>query len=496
VWLPLCAMAALLGAVALAPNPAGGARSYGPGDTGVVNVTRTPALAEAEEPLSVNPLNPNDVLVVANRFQPTFPPPLDDVPAGSGINFTVVYSTRDGGRTWTGGRVDQGGLGTVQNPLAAVPGTPSQFDDFLNVGTTDADAAWDRHGNAYFQSGSIHGLNQGGNEVSTVFRSVDAGRTWPYKSTAVNATEERNELDRPWLAVDNTGGRRDGTVYITTETTPFLEIPPEVYVKVSTDRGKTWGPTYRVDDGLYETQFNPRAKPVVGGGGVLYVVYDQAPITMTPWTNLGTIKLVVAASSDGGKTFRRLIVDDNVHRAASPDEAMPSYTEMISAIAADRFRAGRVAVAWPEAIDANTSRIVMRYTTDGGRTWSRRIDVADDRIGAAPNQHDHVALTWTQDGRLVASWRDRRCCGGTWDSRYQLFARIFSPRGRTLTGGRTIELTEGRQPVNAGTHGLLTPDEFQGLGSSGGYLMASWAQLVGDYTDVFFRRVPLSAFGR
>src|SRR5206468_10035435 len=113
--------------------------------------------------------------------------PLDEVPAASGLNFTVVYSSRDGGRTWTGGRVDQGGLGTIDNPLPPALGMPSQFEDFLNIGTTDADAAWDRHGNAYFQSGSIHGLNQGGNEVSTVFRSIDAGRTWPYRAQAASA---------------------------------------------------------------------------------------------------------------------------------------------------------------------------------------------------------------------------------------------------------------------------------------------------------------------
>jgi hypothetical protein len=38
------------------------------------------------------------------------------------------------------------------------------------------------------------------------------------------------------------------------------------------------------------------------------------------------------------------------------------------------------------------------------------------------------------------------------------------------------------------------PDEFQGLDSAGGYIFATWSQVAGTYTDVVFRRVPLSAF--
>jgi hypothetical protein len=486
-------IAIVLSAGLFSSSPATGARRYGPGDTGVVNVSSSPDMAEGEQPLSVNPRNPNQIVVVSNTWQHTWPGPLSDLPGGNGIMDTSFFTSRDGGKTWWRGKLGQGGIGRMKDPLPAALGVSPEWRDALNVNTTDADAAWDRHGNAYVEAGDVHGVHHNGDEVSTVWRSSDGARNWSDGVDAVKVSEERSELDRPWFAVDNSGGRRDGTVYITFETTPFVEIPPEVYVRSSSDHGITWGPTYRVDHGLYTTQFNPRAKPVVDARGDLYVVYDEAPATVTPFLqSVGQIKLVLARSNDGGKTFGHVLVDGAIQRVESPDEALPAYTEMISAIAADPKVPGRLAIAWPQKIDANSSRILLRYTTNGGRTWSSRIDAADDR--GLPVQHDHVSLAWTQDGRLVATWRDRRCCGGGWGDRYQQWARIFTPSGATLRPGKAIELTEGPQPLNDGHHSMLMPDEFQGLGSSGGYIFATWAQLTGTYTDVVFRRVPLTAF--
>jgi hypothetical protein len=487
-------IALVLAAGLLSSGEATGARRYGPGDTGVVNVSRTPMMAEGEQPLAVNPLNPMQIVVVSNTWQSTWPGAASDLPGGNGLMNTALYTTRDGGRTWKGGRFDQGGLGRMRNPLPAALNVAPEFDDALNVANSDADAAWDRHGNAYYESGDIHGVNHGLDEVATVWRSADGLRSWSEGVEAVKVSEELKELDRPWFAVDNSRGPRDGWLYLTFETTPFIEIPPEVYVKVSTDHGATWGPTRRVDQGLYQTQFNARNKPVVDAGGALNVVYDEAPPTVTPYAPSDeAIRVVMARSSDGAKTFTYSLVDGDVHRVASPDEALPNYTEMIPAIAADPTRPGRIAVAWPQKISATSSRIMMRYTTNGGRTWTPRINVSglpSDRLV----QHDHVALTWTRDGRLIALWRDRRCCGGGWDDGFQQWARIFTPSRSTLRAGKTIEMTEGPQPCNTGHTGITMPDEFDGLGSSGDYVMATWAQVAGTYTDVVFRRVPLTAF--
>src|SRR3954470_4447212 len=356
----LAAGLAAAGPAALAAPHSARPASHGPGDTGVVGVSTEVGFAEGEEPLSVNPRNPDQLLTVANVFHPNLPGPATSYVGGGGIDDSRLYVSQDGGRHWKTLKLDQGGLGPVGG-----------FSDAVNIVNTDADVAWDRHGNAYFESGDIHGVNHGGSEVATVWRSADGGRTWGPKAgyTAINATTgERTELDRPWFAVDNSGGAHDGRLYMTFETTPFVNIPPEVYVKHSDDHGATWSSTVRVDDGTYETQWNPRNRPVVGADGALYVVYDRAPVTATPFTSYdGAIALVLARSNDGGQTFKRFVIDSDVHRVVDPDEATPAYTEMIPAIATDASTPGHVAVAWPQANGPDSSRILMRTTSDGGQ---------------------------------------------------------------------------------------------------------------------------------
>jgi hypothetical protein len=475
------------------------AASYGRGDTGVVNVSNSPGSSEGEEPLAVNPANPAELVTVANVFEPNLPPPLDRIFGSGGAQDTRVYSSRDGGRTWVTRKLDQGGIGAVALPLPPAPGVGSpEFSDAFNIVNTDASSAFDRHGNAYFESGDIHGIHHGGDEQATVWRSSDGGLTWgpPNGYTAVSAAQEHDELDRPWLAIDNSGGSHDGRLYMSFETSPFVDDPPKVFLKHSDDHGRTWSATVRVDAGVYETQYNPRARPVVGPDGAVYVVYDRGPISNTVFTpQQAPVEVAVARSTDGGETFKSFMVDGAVHRVTSPDEATPNYTEMIPAIAADPVHPGWLAVAWPEALGAANSRIVLRYTRDGGAHWSDRVDVADDPASAA-NQHDHVTLAWLGDGRLFAGWRDRRCCGGGFDANYQQWVRVLSPAGGggPLVPGRTLEFSAGPHPPTGGSRGALQPDEFQGLVATRLGVGLTWSELNGQMDDLMFRSVPARAF--
>src|SRR3954471_19083973 len=422
----IAAVAVAMAGPALGATGHSGSGRYGPGDTGVVTVSSETHNSEGEEPLAVNPLNPDELTVVANVFQPNLPGPARMDVGGAGVQDSRLYVSTDGGRHWKTLKLDVGGLGPLVFPSPTGAIAP-EFSDAGNVLNTDSDVAWDRRGNAYFESGDVHGVNHNGNEVETVWRSGDGGVTWGPRNgnTAVNATgEEHTELDRPWLAVDNTGGARDGRVWTTYETTPFADIPPQVYAKWSDDHGVSWHPSVRVDDGIYETQWNPRARPVVDASGALDVVYDRGPVQATPIVAYdGPIQLMLARTVDGGATFNRVAIDSDVHRVTSPDEATSAYTEMIPAIATAPGRPGEIAVAWPQAMSATNSRIVLRYTTDGGRRWSPRIDVADDSVHR-DDQHDHVTLSWLPDGRLFVGWRDRRYNGGTWTSSYDEWVRV------------------------------------------------------------------------
>jgi BNR/Asp-box repeat protein len=497
-WLPTVAAGLIILTSAAAAEAYGRARCSRR-DTGVVNVSSEAGVAAGEEPLSVNPLNPHDLTAVANVYQPVPPLSISEDPlyGGGGVQDTRVYSSRDGGCRWTTKKLDQGGTGPVDVPLAGGADAP-EFSDALNVLSTDADSVWDRHGNVYFEAGDAHGVHHEGREVELVWRSTNAGLSWGPKNGYIgfNATTgQKSELDRPWLAVDDSGGRHDGRIYTTVETTPFADIPPQVWLRYSDDHGRTWSPTVRVDDGTYETQWNPRARPVVGAGGIVYVIYDRGPITDTPVAGYsGPIVLVVARSTDGGRTFRRFVVDSQVRRVSSPNEALPSYTEMISAIAADPRRRGHLAVAWPQSTGPGNSRIMLRYSLDGGLHWSRRVDVADDPASRA-DEHDHVTLAWLPDGRLFVGWRDRRCCGGGWNDDYQQWVRVLNPVRDGFSLGRTVQFSQGRlAPTNPGRSDG-EPDEFQGLTATRLGVSLTWSQLGMDGLDhLEFRRIWLRAF--
>lgn len=88
-------MALLLGVLVF--PCAASARSYGRGDTGVVDLTNTPSYSETEPSLSVDPTNSARLIAGENRWEPLLP----EVPAlgADGIVDTSVFSSRDGGRS-------------------------------------------------------------------------------------------------------------------------------------------------------------------------------------------------------------------------------------------------------------------------------------------------------------------------------------------------------------------------------------------------------------
>src|SRR6266568_2208036 len=70
------------------PAQAAAATLHGPGDTGIVSVSSEKGVSQGEEPLSVNPADPNQLTAVANVFEPDFPQPLNPFIGGGGIQDT------------------------------------------------------------------------------------------------------------------------------------------------------------------------------------------------------------------------------------------------------------------------------------------------------------------------------------------------------------------------------------------------------------------------
>jgi hypothetical protein len=204
------------------------------------------------------------------------------------------------------------------------------------------------------------------------------------------------------------------------------------------------------------------------------------------------LKIMVGVSHDGGRTFADHVVEPNVHRVASPDEAEPGFTEEIAAIAADPRHAGWLAIAWPDD-RSGAARILLRYSRDRGRSWSGPVDAADDPVGDG-NQHDHVALTYLPGGRLIVVWRDRRYSGGSFSDPFDVFSRVLTfTRTGHLRKGPTVRVTTTSQPPTTNHRGEM-PSEYLGAAASRAGLSVSWDEMQGTFPDNMYRLIPTAAF--
>lgn len=332
----------------------------------------------------------------------------------------------------------------------------------------DNNPAFDALGSAYFN------CDTNGNGF---YRSTDAGETWSAAMPTAGPADNNGDLvDRPWLIRGNSGH----LLYLSWES--FFTNPAGwVFAKSSADGGRTWGVAHRVD-AMLTAQQDPRQFPAVGADGTLYVVYVAGMNAFTAPQELPE-SLIVARSRDGGATWQQVTAAANVTRTSSPEEE----TETISSLAADPRRAGRLALTWADE-RSGESRILVTDSVDGGISWSAPADVADDPAGRG-NEHDHPQVAFAPNGDPIVVWRDRRCCGGAWQSRYQLFARplAISSAGK-LTGGPTLQLTNGPQQPNSST----MFNEYLGIAAGPEGLSVAWNQPRGGVASTTYRRVPLS----
>jgi hypothetical protein len=324
-------------------------------------------------------------------------------------------------------------------------------------------------------------------------------------------------MDRPFLAIDQSGGPNDGTLYMAWERIFYDPALPQIFVRASHDGGRSWGPVVRIDNSSFPSMWDARLFPMVGADGTLYVIYDSAGfVTPFDWApQVDKPSLVLAVSHDGGKTFSYHWVAQNVLRPTPPDEDEYELTEFIASMATDPQRAGRVAVAWPQLVN-DRSRIMLRSSRDGGATWTAPIDVADDPPGAAyppdtfppgapagaiypagsGNEHDHVMIRYLPDGRLVVVWRDRRYSGGAWSKPWDIFARVVRiASDGALHPGTTVRVTPRSEPPTTFHRGHM-PSEYLGIAPTATGLGLAWDGMRGaNFPDDLYRFVPVAAFG-
>ena len=386
--------------------------------------------------------------------------------ASSGISWTGLSRSTDGGVTFTD-----------ESPLPPSGDAANLWGDpVVAVDTTGDDA-----GTVYLASLCD---DQAAVFSICVGTSTDQGATFAWH--VVPPTSDNN-ADKEWIAVDNTGGINDGSLYLTW--TDFGVNPTAIKFTKSIDHGVTWSAPRTIGTGSVQG-----SRPAVGPDGEVNVVWETA-VGSNP-------RIMWARSTNGGTTFAtkqaaspvfkpaghtqvclnstRQVVNADIRTLEFPTLAVDTYGSADPAAPDYNPARGSVYVAYEAGGTGDESDVYLVRLTPGSAAFSAPLKVNDD---ATTTDQWMPEVAAAGPGKVVVSWVDRRedaaAPSPVGDRMMRQYMAVSADGGATFApnaplSSATYAPAVTNPNIDAGMAWCYMGD-YNGLASDrAGHLLASW----------------------
>jgi hypothetical protein len=297
-------------------------------------------------------------------------------PGDPGMSF---FRSFDGGTSWTPGAIADASSG----------------DTSLNVDS----------------SGAVYQGNLNGNLQGDVYKSFDAGATWPQKGTSVDGMDSTSQpflVDRPWTDAYIPAGKTTNEARVYDEYHDFG--PSQVWVTSSTDGGKTFGTPTDVAAASPQAEAATFCNSIPGGvkvvqsgphAGRVYAAWLAAdlPTNVATGCNLTQLNTFhsawIAWSDDGGASWTAHPVFDG------------GFGHDASALFADLTLddRGNPYVAFGDNLTGEWDMYV-EASFDGGTTWNGKSDGtgAPYQVNSDTGTHFFPAIAAGDPGKVDVAY--------------------------------------------------------------------------------------------
>jgi hypothetical protein len=431
--------------------------------------------AHSEPMLVENPRNPLN-LVGGTKF---FTNP-------GRYRFQIGYfSSFDGGCTWEDGGV---------------------FPGFARSETTsDITFAFGLHNDVYALVLNTSSVTASGESGVSVLTSHDGGRTFGSPVSVFEDTSGKTFSDKPWIAVDQTGGSRSGTVYAvwSYDHHGFCGsgnfCSQELAFSRSIDGGKSFSPM-RFVEGQAPFCTNPArgrptgsllcdgalgATPAVLPDGSLAVVFQYMDVMSRGGISS---RLVMVSSPDGGLTWNAPAQIATMHDIPGLFQPERYRNSSLPAFACDP-RTGQLYVTWSDESSGDAD-ILFSTSNDRGRTWtSLPIRVNDDLSADGVNQFQ-PQIAVAPDGVVSIIFFDTRL-----DAQHHfidVFLAQSSDRGASFLPNQRVTTQHWDPAVGAPVdeNGLQFIGDYQGLSADDTFVHPFWNDTRTGRQEIFTVALP------